>query len=78
MAQSTPGFILITASDIVEVSGRQEHIHVSPFGDSDVFTQPANPEGVIPFVATPDTLKVFVGVLFYDIEHGVLIRARRS
>jgi hypothetical protein len=60
MAQDTFGFILVTAPNIVKVSGRQQHIHVNPFGDSNVFTQPVNPEGVIPFVTAPTILEVFV------------------
>ena len=72
MANSTIGFILITSTDIVQVSGRQQHIHVSPFDGSDAFTQPVNPEGVIPFVAAPGTLEVFVSQLFYGVKHGVL------
>jgi hypothetical protein len=78
MAQGSFGFILITASAIVKVSGRQEHIHVNPFGDPYVFTQPVNPEGVIPFVAAPNTLEMFVRMLFYDVEHGLSNRARRN
>jgi hypothetical protein len=73
MAQGTFGFILITAPDIVKVCGRQQYIHVNPFDGSDVFTQPVNPEGVIPSVATPTILQVLVGYLFYGVEHGVLI-----
>jgi hypothetical protein len=76
MANSAIGFILVTAADIVQVSGRQQDIHVNPFGGSNAFTQPANPEGVIPFVAAPGTKKVIVGQLLYSVEHNVLIRIR--
>jgi hypothetical protein len=78
MANGTIGFILVTAADVVEVSGRQHHIHVNPFCGSNVFTQPANPEGMIPFVAAPDTLEMFVGQLFYGVEHGILIRTSHN
>jgi hypothetical protein len=78
MANGANGFILITAADIMEVSGRQQHIHVDPLGDSNVFTQPVNPEGVIPFVAAPGALEVLVSQLFYDVEHRVLFRTDRK
>ena len=76
MANGTIGFILIAAADIVQVSGRQEHIHVNPFDDANVFTQPVNPQGVIPFVAAPGTLEVFASQLFYGVKHGVSIQIR--
>jgi hypothetical protein len=76
MANGTIGFILITATDIVKVSGCQQHIHVNPFDNSNVITQPANPEGVIPFVAVSGTLEVSVSQFFYGVEHAVLIRIR--
>jgi hypothetical protein len=74
MAQDTFGFILVTAPNIVKVSGRQQHIHVNPFDGSNAFTQPVNPEGVIPSVAAPTILQVFVSYLFYGVEHGILIQ----
>jgi hypothetical protein len=73
MAQGTFGFILRTAPNIVKVCGRQQDIHVDTFDSSNVFTQPVHPEGVIPSVAAPAILQVFVSYLFYSVEHGVLI-----
>ncbi len=70
MTNSAPGAVLMAAGDIMQVGGHQQYVHIRPFGISNAFTQPADPECMVPVMTAPGTLKISEGHSFCGIEHA--------
>jgi hypothetical protein len=74
MTQRTPGFVLVTAADVVQVSRREKHRHIRSFPGADMAAEPNHPQGVLPIVAAPGIFELLAGKRFDKTYGGRIIR----